>query len=322
MRDKHISAGGLVAYEQPAAEARGQITPSNELLIKTEELGDRISTPEETGASEATSAASNGRVNADPFGTMLSEAWRAQIPEIRAPSPDERWGPGLRRNGPRVGVGRMALMATLGVGFAGGWGCGLLDYLGREWSTTSIPLVVERIIQAESNGCANAKNKRSTATGAAQFLDETWLLLIRAHRPELARQSEREVLELRRDPGLSREMTTRLAEKNAMRLRQRGFSVTPGVLYLSHFAGSAGAIAILSAPESADAASIMASADMTSRITRDKIVSANPFLQRFTVADLKRWADRKMEKQQLNQSCGPLQQRRSVATLPSSAATA
>ena len=129
------------------------------------------------------------------------------------------------------------------------------------------------------------------------------------------------MLELRRDPGLSREMTTRLAEKNAMRLRQRGFSVTPGVLYLSHFAGSAGAIAILSAPESADAASIMASADMTSRITRDRIVSANPFLQRFTVADLKRWADRKMEKQQLNQSCGLLQQRRSVATRPSSAAT-
>ena len=216
----------------------------------------------------------------------------------------------------------MALMATLGVGFAGGWGYGLLDYLGRERSTNSIPLVVERIIQAESNGCANAKNKRSTATGAAQFLDETWLLLIRAHRPELARRSEREVLELRRDAGLSREMTTRLAEKNAMRLRQRGFSVTPGVLYLSHFAGSAGAMAILSAPESADAASIMASADMTSRITREKIVSANPFLQRFTVADLKRWADRKMEKQQLNQSCGPLQQRRSVATLPSSAATA
>ena len=148
-----------MAYERPAAEARGQITPSNELLIKTEEPGDRISTPEETGASEATSAASNGRVNADPFGTILSEAWRAQVPEIRAPSPDERWGPGLRRNGPRVGVGRMALMATLGVGFAGGWGYGLLDYLGRERSTNSIPLVVERIIQAEFERLCECKEQ-------------------------------------------------------------------------------------------------------------------------------------------------------------------
>jgi hypothetical protein len=212
-------------------------------------------------------------------------------------------------------------MATLGISFVGGWSYGLLDYPGREPSTHSIPLVVERSIQAESNGCPNAKNKRSTATGAAQFLDETWLLLIRAHRPELAQRSAREVLEMRRDPGLSREMTTRLAEKNATRLRQRGFSVTPGALYLSHFAGSAGAVAILSAPENADAASIMASTDVTGRITREKIVNANPFLQRFTVADLKRWADRKMEKQQLNQTFGPLQQSGSVAVLSRSAAT-
>jgi hypothetical protein len=300
-----------VAFEQPAAQARSQIALSNELFTRTDAPGYRTLIAEETSACAATSAASNECV----------EARCAQSPEIRAPRRDEKWVPGLRRSGPRVRAGHLAgaLMATLGIGFVGGSGYGLLDYLGREPSTNSIPLVVERIIQAESNGCANAKNKRSTATGTAQFLDETWLLLIRAHRPELARRGDREVLELRRDPGLSREMATRLAEMNAMRLRQRGFLVTPGVLYLSHFAGRAGAVAILSASESADAASIMASADVTGRITREKIVNANPFLQRFTVADLKHWADRKMEKQQPNQSCRLLQQSRSVATLLSSA---
>jgi hypothetical protein len=101
-------------------------------------------------------------------------------------------------------------------------------------------------------------------------------------------------------------------------LRQRGFSVTPGTLYLSHFAGSAGAVAILSAPENADAASIMASADATGRVTREKIVYANPFLQRFTVADLKGWADRKMNTRQVNQICGRLPQSGSVGKRASS----
>jgi hypothetical protein len=41
-------------------------------------------------------------------------------------------------------------------------------------------------------------------------------------------------------------------------------------------------------------ASTMASADATGRTKREKLVKANPFLKRFTVADLKNWADRKM----------------------------
>jgi len=77
-------------------------------------------------------------------------------------------------------------------------------------------------------------------------------------------------------------------------LRKRGLPVTPGTLYLAHFAGGAGAVAILSAMENSDAALIMASADATGRTKREKLVKANPFLERFTVADLRNWADRKM----------------------------
>src|SRR5215475_1353959 len=39
----------------------------------------------------------------------------------------------------------------------------------------AIDTVVERIIGVETNGDPNAKNKRSSATGLGQFLDETWL---------------------------------------------------------------------------------------------------------------------------------------------------
>jgi soluble lytic murein transglycosylase-like protein len=47
--------------------------------------------------------------------------------------------------------------------------------------------VVDRIIGVESDGDPNAKNKRSSATGLAQFLSETWLDMIRVHRPDLTK---------------------------------------------------------------------------------------------------------------------------------------
>jgi hypothetical protein len=56
--------------------------------------------------------------------------------------------------------------------------------------------------------------------------------------------------------------------------------VTPGTLYLAHFAGGAGAVAILSAMENADAALVMATADAMGRTKREKIIKANPFLDR------------------------------------------
>jgi hypothetical protein len=159
-----------------------------------------------------------------------------------------------------------------------------------------IDTVVERIIGVESDGDPNAKNKRSSATGLGQFLDETWLDMIRAHRPDLAKgRSQAEILELRRDAKVAREITARFTERNAEMLRKRGLPVTPGTLYLAHFAGGAGAVAILSAMENADAALVMATADATGRTKREKIVKANPFLERFTVADLRNWADRKMQ---------------------------
>jgi hypothetical protein len=194
----------------------------------------------------------------------------------------------------------LILIGMLSVGLGFGWAIGSYSHRtsapSQETSeAVNIDAVVEQIINIESNGDPNAKNKRSSATGLGQFLDETWLVLIRAHRPDLAKgRSEGEILELRRDASVAREITSRFTERNANVLRKRGLPVTPGTLYLAHFAGAAGAIAILSALEEADAASIMASADATGRTKREKLVKANPFLERFTVADLKSWADRKM----------------------------
>jgi hypothetical protein len=209
-----------------------------------------------------------------------------------------RWVSDLSRSGwglrPLIMMGM--LLAAFGLGWCGGNSIWLLDLRPTDMTGgAAIDAVVERIIGIESNGDPNAKNKRSSATGLGQFLDETWLDLIRTHRPDLARgRTQDKTLELRRDAKVAREITMRFTEQNAAMLRKRGLPVTPGTLYLAHFAGGAGAVAILSALEDADAASVMASADATGRAKREKIIKANPFLERFTVAGLRNWADRKM----------------------------
>jgi hypothetical protein len=189
-----------------------------------------------------------------------------------------------------------AYVAAFGVG----WLAGLYLYQFVEMKneltgSTDINAVVDQIIRAESNGNPMAKNARSSAAGLGQFINETWLEMIRADRPDLAKErDENEILELRRDPRLAREILTRFAEQNALVLRRRGLPVTAATLYLAHFSGSAGAVAVLSAPDNADAALVMASADRTGRTTRDEIIRANPFIEHYTVADLKNWAYCKM----------------------------
>jgi hypothetical protein len=182
--------------------------------------------------------------------------------------------------------------------------CGLMPTLvepmpikpPRSEPDASFERLIERIVMSESQGDPSAKNKRSTATGLGQFLDQTWLELIRAHRRELfTGRTEREVLSLRKNSLLSREMTRRFIERNAAALTKHGLPVTPSTLYLAHFAGPAGAVAILAAPGDADAAAVIASADSRAEITRAKILNGNPFLRGFTVEDLRNWVNMKTE---------------------------
>ena len=189
-----------------------------------------------------------------------------------------------------------AVLTGFGLGLLHGYVSDRVD-IGRHdinkeaWMQT----VVDRIIAVESSGNQNAKNNRSSATGLGQFLDQTWLDLIRAYRRDLMKgRSQEAILELRRDGTIARDITAVFMEKNTAILKKRGLPVTPATLYLAHFAGPAGAVAILSALENADAASVMASADATGRTTREIIIKANPFLKNFTVADLRSWADRRM----------------------------
>ena len=109
-----------------------------------------------------------------------------------------------------------------------------------------------------------ARAGTSSATGLFQFIDSTWLDMVRRHGAEhgLAQQASalqhgadaetrREILALRSDPELSARMAGELARENATALQsQLGREPTAGELYAAHVMGSGGAAKLIHAAES------------------------------------------------------------------------
>jgi murein DD-endopeptidase MepM/ murein hydrolase activator NlpD len=145
--------------------------------------------------------------------------------------------------------------------------------------------VVGRIIRVESGGNPIAKNPLSSATGLGQFLSGTWLRMIRSYRPDLYQQmNDADLLALRTDPSLAREMVFNLAAENEADIKRAGFQATAGNLYLAHFLGSQGAIDVLSVPPETPLVDVVGSS----------VISANPFLHGRDSAWVIDWAARKM----------------------------
>lgn len=151
---------------------------------------------------------------------------------------------------------------------------------GRGATTT----VVDRIIGVESGGRNDAKNPNSTATGAGQFIDGTWMQFIRERYPDLA-GNRAEALALRSNKELSREAVAWYAQSNSRALRENGMADTPGNIYLGHFLGPGGMIKALRADSNASVASVLG----------NDVVAANGFLAGKDIGWLKAWADRKMD---------------------------
>jgi hypothetical protein len=144
--------------------------------------------------------------------------------------------------------------------------------------------LIDSIIGAESGGNPNARNPNSSASGLGQFIDSTWLSTIRGARPDLAGKSDQELLALKTDPQLSREMTEAYANQNQALLTKSGLPVTPGNTYLAHFAGPGGAVKVLQADPTVPVGDILGPA----------VVKANPFLAGMTAGDLQAWASKKV----------------------------
>lgn len=151
----------------------------------------------------------------------------------------------------------------------------------------AVEQLVDQIIRVESGGKADAANPLSSAVGLGQFIESTWVRMMKQYRPDLANSmSRQDLLALRTDPTLSREMVTALAREGEAYLRARGHDITAGRLYLCHFLGAAGADVVLSAPDDALVGDVMGAG----------VVGANPFLKGRTIAYVKEWAELKMNK--------------------------
>jgi len=113
----------------------------------------------------------------------------------------------------------------------------------------------------ESAFNANARAGTSSATGLFQFIESTWLDMVRRHGAQhglgaqaqaLAQganaETRREILALRTDPELSARMAAELARENAQALQSRiGRPPSAGELYAAHVLGSGGAARLIEA---------------------------------------------------------------------------
>ncbi len=107
----------------------------------------------------------------------------------------------------------------------------------------------------------NARAGTSSATGLFQFIDSTWLDMVRRHgdahglgaqaaslRNGADVQTRRDILALRSDPELSARMAAELARENAQILQARlGRAPSAGELYAAHVMGSGGAVRLIEA---------------------------------------------------------------------------
>lgn len=169
------------------------------------------------------------------------------------------------------------------------------DKLNNEWilGARTPASTADRIMQVESSGDAKAVPRDaktgevlSSAKGAGQFLDTTWLDVVNRYRPELAQgKTNAQVLALRDDKDLSREMTAHYADENARYLGDRGIAASPGNIYLAHFLGPGGAAAVLNSRPDTPIASIL---------TPLQIAANKDALAGKTAADVQAWANGKM----------------------------
>lgn len=109
----------------------------------------------------------------------------------------------------------------------------------------------------------NARAGTSSATGLFQFIESTWLDMVRRHgashglgaqsialRNGANAETRREILALRSDPELSARMAGELARENAATLQARlGRVPGTGELYAAHVMGPNGALRLIEAAE-------------------------------------------------------------------------
>ncbi len=151
---------------------------------------------------------------------------------------------------------------------------------------------VDKVVGTESSGDPNAvpRDKSgkllSSAVGLGQFIESTWLRMFKQYFPDRAAGlSDAMILALRKDGETSRAMIELYASENAKLLEKAGVAVSDANLYLAHFLGPQGAIAVLTANANAPVEKLLSS---------DQINANKSVLAGKTAADVIGFAQGKM----------------------------
>ena len=141
----------------------------------------------------------------------------------------------------------------------------------------STEIFLDRLMLAESGGRLDARNPRSTALGPYQFIESTFLEVVRRHfTADIAGLVDAQILTLRTDLQWSRRAAHAFSQDNAAALLAEGVPVTFPNLRLAFLLGPAAAIRVLQAPPATSAGSLVGSG----------VVLANPFMAGLTAGDL------------------------------------
>ncbi|GBU19291.1 MULTISPECIES: transglycosylase SLT domain-containing protein [Methylobacterium] len=133
----------------------------------------------------------------------------------------------------------------------------LVEKIVRASRATSVdPVLLMAIADKESSFKTEVQAQTSSATGLYQFIEKTWLGVVRDFGPryglekeaallasgEPSRAQRVAILEMRRDPYLSAVFAAEMLKRDSLRIARRvGRNLTGGEVYLVHFLGPAGA---------------------------------------------------------------------------------
>lgn len=136
---------------------------------------------------------------------------------------------------------------------------------------------LDRLMMAESSGRDLLRNPLSTATGPFQFIEATFLDVVRRNfAAEVAQLSPPQILALRTNRAFARKAAEAFTVENAGLLSRAGVSPSFAHLRLAYFIGPAAAIRVVKMPPQTPVALVLGPA----------AIKANPFLARYTAQDL------------------------------------
>jgi hypothetical protein len=133
----------------------------------------------------------------------------------------------------------------------------LVEKIIRASRVTQVdPVLLMAIADKESSFATEVQAQTSSATGLFQFIERTWLGVVRDFGPAYGMQNEAKILQassvppaerarildLRRDAYLSAVMAAEMLKRDSLRIQKRiGRPLTGGEVYLVHFLGPDGA---------------------------------------------------------------------------------